>query len=47
MEMFTSVRPRGKWCSDAADGDSLEVLQGKPAVISAEGHQQKDFLPSL
>lgn len=45
MEMFTLVMPRGKWRSDAADGD--ELLQGKPAVISTQGHQQKDFLPSL
>lgn len=45
MEMFTLVTPRGKWWSDVADGDSLEVLQGKPAVISTEGYQQKDFLP--
>lgn len=47
MEMFTSVTLRGKWRSDAADGGSLGVVQGQPAVICTEGHQQKDFLPSL
>lgn len=39
MEMFTSVTLGGKWCSDAANGYSLDVLQGKQAGIFTEGQQ--------
>ena len=39
MEMFTSVTLGGKWCSDAANGYSLDFLQGKQAVIYTEEQQ--------